>query len=209
MTTSKDSIFFLQNYCRFEQSNYVWILTGIVRNKDNNSNHEHDKWMRRLIIRSPEDILSCYNDIKAMGNAKGVTYRMYVSLNARDVTKAFFDFQHTLITHSCEIARGDAQIQDHIKRLDSVWKTVLLQTHNRATKRFLLDVDSKSEELLTNLQEYLDKITKLHVVRETVSGYHIVFDACDTRGLMDKFKDYPIDLQRDSLLFVETWEGEK
>ena len=209
MTTINNSIDFLRNYCQFEQPNHVWVLTGIVRNKDNKITTDWDRWMRRLIIRSQDDIVPCYNDIKAMGNIKGVNYRMYVSLNARDVTKTFFHFQQTLLQTSYDLCRGLEQIQDQIKRMDSIWKTELLQNNNRATKRFLLDVDAVDALLVSDIQTYLESITKVHAVRATLAGYHIVFEACDTRGLMEKFKGAPIDLQRDSLLYVESWEGQK
>ena len=202
------SLDFLHSYCQFEQPNHVWVLTGIVRNKDNGDS-EHNKWMRRLIIRSPEDIESCYNDIKAMGNIKGVTYRMYCSLNARDVTKALFSYQRTLLDIGYDLFKNCDITLDHIKRMDSAWKTELLQTSNRATKRFLLDIDLDNGQLMDGILAYLETITTVRAIRKTVSGYHIVFDACDTRELMSKWKDYPIDLQRDSLLFVETWEGER
>lgn len=204
MTTIKDSLDFLRNYCQFEAPNHVWVLTGIVRNKDN---ADSDKWMRRLIIRSPEDITPCYNDIKAMGNIKGVNYRMYVSLNARDPLKTMRSFHKTLLDMTYEVCNGNEQMVDKIKRLDSTWKTELLQTSNRATKRFLLDVDADDEFLVSDIQMFLEnKGVVIHTTRKTVSGYHIVFEACDTRELLDKFKDKPIDLQRDSLLFIEAWK---
>jgi len=209
MTTIKNSIDFLTNYCKFSP-NEVFVLVGIVRNKDkNDKNEKRAKWMRRLILRSPQDIPSCYHDIKAMGDEKGVTYRMYVSQNSRDVTKTIFNFQPELIKVGYDLIRNNEQAIDRIKRIDSMWKTELLQNRNRGTRRFLLDVDSQKPVLIADIQDHLCRITKVHAIRETVSGYHIVFDACDTRGFMQAFKDEPIEIQRDSLVFIETWEGDK
>lgn len=203
--TIKDSLYFLEGYCKFSPTE-VYVLIGIVRNKDN---EKKDKWMRRLILRSTQDIANCYHDIKAMGDRKGVTYRMYVSQNSRDVTKTLFNFQPELIKIGYDLVRNNEQAVDRIKRIDSMWKTELLQNRNRGTKRFLLDVDSQKPELIDAIEECLFHTTTVHAIRETVSGFHIVFDACDTRELMQKFKDDPIEIQRDSLVFIETWEGDK
>jgi len=114
--TTNNSLDFLKEYCVFDKQDWVWVLVGILRNKDNDG---QNKWMRRLIVRSPEDLETCYHDIKAMGDQKGLTYRMYVSLNARNVTKALFSFQQQLLTTSYEVARGNVQEQDRIKRTEA------------------------------------------------------------------------------------------
>ena len=82
--------------------------------------------------------------------------------------------------------------------------------HNRGTKRFLLDLDNTNQDKANNIHAYLRDITTVHFVRETVNGYHIVFDACDTRGLMEYCKQIsaPVDLQKDSMVFVEQFLGE-
>ena len=206
--TIKDSLYFLEGYCKFSP-NEVYVLIGMLRNKDNNLDKQ--VWMRRLILRSIDDIANCYHDIKVMGDRKGVTYRMYVSQNSRDVTKALFNFQPELIKVGYDLVRNNEQTKqavDRIKRIDSMWKTELLQNRNRGTKRFLLDVDTQKLELIEAIKQYLGNITQIHAIRPTVSGYHIVFDACDTREFMQKFKDNPIEIQRDSLVFIETWEGQ-
>ena len=80
----------LKSYCQFEK-NWVWILTGIARNKDNENS---EKFRRRFVIKSHDDIEHSYHCLKEMMNKEGVTYRMYVSLNARDTLKTLFNFQY-------------------------------------------------------------------------------------------------------------------
>jgi len=83
----------------------------------------------------------------------------------------------------------------------------LEQRHARGTKRFLLDVDNCEGEPC-HVEACLRMIakTEVHCCRRTVSGWAIVFDACDTRELLKRCKDewkLEVDLQRDSMLFVE------
>ena len=105
------------------------------------------------------------------------------------------------------------------KKVGSIWKTELEQRHARGTKRFLLDVDKKPE-LVGKLEEHewhdsklfcwMQKNLKGKIIcsRKTVSGWAFVFEACDTRALMEFGKDLNVDLdlQRDSMLFVEQFK---
>lgn len=206
-----DSIKFINNYCDFSNPNWVWIMKGIVRNKDNNSNV---KFMHRMILTSPDDIQPCYNDIHNAA-IEPATYRIYISLNARDIVKSTFSFQKKLLDISYGLARG---LDDHLgmsKKIGSLWKTELEQRSNRGTKRFLLDIDEKlDEEKILAIVAYLNQTLKttVHCMRRTVNGWAIVFNACDTRGLMSYCKEIGIriddnTLQRDSMVFVERFEG--
>ena len=47
----------------------------------------------------------------------------------------------------------------------------------------------------------------VHVARPTVSGYAVVVQACDLRGFYKEFDGKEIDVQKDSMVFVEKWDG--
>lgn len=195
------SIEFLKSYCQFEK-NWVWILTGIARNKDNENS---EKFLRRFVIKSHDDIEHSYHCLKEMMNKEGVTYRMYISLNARDTLKTLFNFQHTLVALSFDIARGIDN--GSISNIDSLWKTELAQSSNRATKRFLLDIDNfkNGRSVMDLLAKHYDDLVNVHALVETPSGLACVIDAIDTRGLEKEFKDAGIEMtiQKDSMVFLE------
>jgi len=209
-----DSIQFLNDYCDFSNPNWVWMLKGISRNKDNDSGV---KFMRRLVLSSPEDLITCRKDIHQTANDQDTRYRLYISLNARDAVKTLFEFQKKMIDIGQGLAKG---LNDYValsKKVGSLWKTELEQRTNRGTKRFLLDVDNEPEEIKPlALVAYLNQEvkTKVHCMRKTVSGWAITFDACDTRGFMEYYKEIGLvadknTLQRDSMVFVEQWTGHK
>ena len=49
-----EALTFMHDYCDFSDPNWVWIMTGISRNKDNTESG--DKFLRRMVITKPEDI---------------------------------------------------------------------------------------------------------------------------------------------------------
>ncbi len=172
--------------------------------------------MTRRIITCPEDIDDNYRDIHLLTVDPYTIYRMYISLNSRDVIKTAFNFQKKLFDLNIGLAKGYNDSLSLAKRIGSLWKKELAQKENRGTKRMLLDLDTQEATHINGLMNYINEPsflqnTKIHVVRPTVSGYHIVMDACDTRGLMKYCveQQIPIDLKqlhRDSMLFIEQWK---
>ena len=202
-----NSVEFMESYCDFSDSKWVWIMTGISRNKDNDNSGV--RFIRRLIVAKPSDIAECYNEIKLLANDKNTTYRIYVSLNARDVVKTAFEFQKTMIDIGYGLVRG---LEDHIsmsKKIGSICKTELAQINNRVTKRFLLDLDNVDFGIANHIVIMVNGISKVIVCRPTVSGYHIVFDACDTRKLVEYLKENGIEaeIHKDSMVFVEQFSN--
>jgi hypothetical protein len=201
---------FLNTYCDFSDPNWVWVLTGLSRNKDNGNPLCHD-YLERLVITCPDDILTCYNRVHQDASDPNTTYRMYISLNARDAVKTTFHFQKTLLDIGYGLANGQDDALQKAKKIGSLWKSELQQSHSRATKRILLDIDTSDVPMQATVQFCAEKLgVMVHAVRPTVSGLHIVIDACDTRGLMAgcKQQGIPVDLQRDSMVFVEKWKKE-
>lgn len=202
------SLQFLQSYCQFEQGQ-VWILTGLSRNKDNSS-ESHD-FLRRLVLAKPSDIETCYQELRTLGNRKGTTYRIYISLNARDANKTFFNFQKKLLEINLGLYQGHQDALNLVTKVASLWKTELAQSQNRATKYFLLDVDDDKDGTIgldINLFLLAQRIEPI-VIHPTVSGTHIVIPACDTRSMVQFFKDrnFKVDIQKDSMVFVEQYAG--
>ena len=203
-----EAIKFIKEYCDFSDPDCVWILKGVSRNKDNENEKDFDRFMRRLVIVNENDIESCYNDIRRMGNVLGTSYRVYISLNSRNVIKGMFSFQKKLLDISHGVARGLEDMKKQTAKLGSVWKTVLEQRDCRGTKRVLLDVDVDDIDLLDRVVgHFVNKDITVHVARPTVSGYAVVIDACDLRDFYKEFEGLDIDIQKDSMVFVEKWDG--
>jgi len=207
---NKESIEFIREYCDFFNPDDVWMLKGVSRSKDQNG--EFHRFMRRLVVRNADDIEQCYSDIKGMGNRLGTVYRMYVSLNSRNTIKGLFQFQKKLLDISHGVTRGLEDFKMQCAKLHSVWKTELEQKGCRGTKRVLLDVDNGDKVFLDKVIAKLNEMdAKIHVVRPTVTGYAVVIEACDMRPFYAEYGNEGnnkfIDVQRDSMVFVEKWDG--
>jgi hypothetical protein len=209
-----EAITFLDSYCDFSNPHWVWILTGMSRNKDN-ANGKHS-YLQRLVLTCPNDILECYNRLHIESNDPDTTYRMYISLNARDAVKTTFAFQRKLLEIGYGLAKGQDDALQLSKRIGSLWKTELGQSNNRATKRVLVDIDTNDCVLYTKAFDYLKgHLAVIKTTRKTPNGYHIVIEACDTRAFVKYCKEQGIVangeekafIQRDSLVFVEQWGG--
>lgn len=208
---------FLQEYCDFSDPHWVWIITGISRAKDNQAG-DFRQYMQRLIVSNPEEILECYKRIKGEATDFRTVYRMYVSLNARDAVKTAFNFQHALLDIGFELSKGQQDALVKAKRISSLWKDELAQNANRGTKRILIDIDTIDPVKRTLAISYLETHgAVIRAKRFTPNGFHIVIDACDTRDFIkyctdnmiyDPKKDKNASfIQRDSLVFVEKWQG--
>jgi hypothetical protein len=209
-----ESVEFIQSYCSFDNPNHVWLLTGMVRNKDNQEpkslHNVPEKYMRRLVITKPEDINTCYNEHHKMANKLGTVYRMYLSLNARDVVSTMFYFQEKLAKIGYGLARQQPDALALSKKIGSLWKTELDQERNRGIKRILFDIDEDDQRIVTDvLVEVRLREAKVYAVRKTVSGWAIVCDAHDTRWFNKMFDNSgkAIEIKRDALIFIEQWEG--
>jgi len=209
-----EAIQFMHDYSDFTDPNHIWVMVGLSRNKDNEPtpsiHNTPERFMRRLVLISPDDIDTCYRELHLMGNKIGTKYRIYMSLNSRDIIKATFNFQKKMVDLGSGLANNHPDALTMVKKVHSLWKTELAQKHNRGTKRILLDIDDNDEEIAMGLLSMVQKATtKVHTFRQTVSGYAISFEACDTRDLTAYIKTNKIDadMQRDSLIFVEQWEG--
>jgi len=205
-----EAVEFMKSYCDFSNPHHVWIMKGISRNKDNDKNGV--KFLRRFIINKKEDIELCRYEIKRMAYDTKTNYRLYMSLNSRDVVNSAFQFQKRLIDVSIGLAKGHEDALNLSKKIGSLWKTDLEQRCNRGTKRVLLDIDDCQDEIKINsIKDYIksEYKTVIHCARKTVTGYAIVIDACDTRGLLSFCNGIrvDVDLQRDSMVFVEKWKG--
>jgi hypothetical protein len=166
------------------QSNKVHLLFGILRKKEN------DKITKPIIVR---EIITDYETtlaiLKARMNQIEGNWRIYITVNERDCEKALKELVIDYI-------KGEKEISS---RLVSYYKTCLMQPHNKAERKFLLDIDDKNsiDEIKTILES--NNIEILDFV-ETPNGYHIVTYPFDRR-ILPKC----VDVKPDALKFKEMY----
>ena len=166
------------------------LLIAIRRKKENKE--EDMTWRGELCFRQvvtdyEEDLATLTNKIQRF---PGV-WRIYKTTNARDISKARKMLMTKLI--------NEPEEWDY--RVDSLWRTCLLQPDCKAERNFLLDIDTKDEVVLEELAPKLSGKVLQQV--ETPNGWHIVAEKFDVRAL-EGIKD--VEFKRDGYVFVDRIE---
>lgn len=160
----------------------VDLYIAIRRKKDNPSLPE--KTIRH-IIRDEERDLQILTEIVKQQDDGGI-WRIYKTINKRNTEVAFKQFQHKMIENP--------EIHE---RLESEWKTCLLQEKCKATNYILIDIDTKDQEVFSQVFDLLGD--NIQAVTSTPNGFHIVCNRIDLREV-EKIDD--VEIKRDALVFI-------
>ena len=115
---------FLKNYCDFSNPNWVWVLTALSRNKDQLDLSKSHDYFSRFILTKSEDIEETFDTILRIANDPFTYYRMYISLNARNVVEGLFRFQKKLIDIGMGLAKDQDDALSMSKKVGSLWNAL-------------------------------------------------------------------------------------
>jgi hypothetical protein len=120
------------------------------------------------------------------------TWRIYRTVNARNTARALKVLMKILIDEP----------ERQAGKIESLWKTCLLQRECRAEKNILIDIDAK--EIIDEIKDLVSRDDLLKCVF-TSNGAHIVCKNFDSR-LIEKYgKDY-VGINRDGYIFIDRIE---
>jgi hypothetical protein len=191
-----DSTNFVTEYCDFKDDR-AYILMAISRRKFNEDVTNSQEKIHRRIVSSEEEVEYNIKHLYSMMQQNELKYRLYLTVNPRSLTSAFFQFQSKLTSMSEELFNGDDGTMTRIERLGSEWKSTLHDPSNRVTKNFQFDVDG-SRYAFEKLLEILAPKTEILLTQETPNGFHIItepfnhteieadylYDEMDTDGMV-------------------------
>lgn len=166
-----------------EQESYH-ILIALARKKDGN---EKELCFRQIVRDKNTDMAI----LKAKVGQTPGKWRIYETINKRLVEPAYKLLMKHLIDEP-----------DRFKwRIDSLWKSCLLQSCCKAERNFMVDVDKKLN--LVEISELCEKWKIIpYKIIDTPNGHHILTKNIDTRLVNE---DY-VEVKRDSYVFVERFE---
>ena len=165
----------------------VHLFVAIRRKKENPQLKERSI---RHIIRNEARDFEIIKSIISQQDDGGI-WRIYKTINARDTSKAMKDLRHKIIE--------DELIHE---KLETTWKTCLLQEKCKATNYLLIDIDTKDQETFAQIYDKLLPGT-IKTLTNTPNGIHIVVDRQDVREI-ELIDD--VEIKRDALLFIEIYE---
>lgn len=137
---------------QFENLSECHMYLAIQRKKDGAA----CKRVHRQIIYDEERDLDIL--LAKISDTPGV-WRIYHTVNKRDMKKALKNFKHILI-------------DTDKTSVESMWRKELLQPENRAERKFMIDLDDKS--LLVSVRRWLTTQNISFTERVSPNGFHII-----------------------------------
>ena len=156
-----------------------------IKRKKENPDLKKELCFRTIIIDEEKDL----NYLKAKISSHPGIWRIYRTVNSRNT-----DIARKLLM--CKLINEPDKWSS---RIDTLWRSMLLQKECKATNNFLIDIDSKDENILKEVFNILN-LGKSYPFKNTPNGFHIIVPKFDTR-LLEKFDC--IEIKRDAYYFIE------
>jgi hypothetical protein len=219
----KQIVDFLKSYCYSICSTIydrVYVLVAVARRKNNENITNSQEVIFREVIKSFEEIEIKYNRIKSncenyrTDDGQKLNFYIYVSVNARDITKTYWNYLKQLIDIGKDINKEHSIKK--IKRLDKIWLSELMKPENKHGRGFfMLDIDTKSMTKRLEIENILKKVigkedVDLLFYRETKNGFHYIFEPFNKQKFNELIKQEELsdicEVKIDSLLFLSVIE---
>ena len=172
---------------RVQQLTEVHVYLAIKRKKDNKG-ADGKKIYRQIIYNDNTDL----SLVKTKCNTEKGQWRIYKTVNKRNILTAKRKFIHTLI----DTKRTD---------IESLWRKELLQPEHRVGRRLLIDIDTNDKQIQDKIKEEIIKVTPIIEEIDTPSGgKHLITEGFDSREVRNKYKDY-FEILKDGYIFIELY----
>jgi hypothetical protein len=194
----------LEEYCEFGEDR-VYLFLAIARSKENPGLSSGSEPTFREVVRDEAGLRRKYDRLRRATRGYGddsdeaLTFRLYVTANARNAVDAFFDFRERTDGWVRDRIKGDEVTPRKFKRVDGYWKSELQKPAARDETRFVFDLDDASPADRDRAVSALSERTTVATCRETPNGYHVVADPFNYNDL---HVDVDYELKTDGLLFV-------
>ena len=200
----------LEDYCEFGEDR-VYLLVAVARTKENPRLTSGTEVTFREVVEDRRDIRPTYDELRcsALGYrteaGDGLTFRLYVTANARNALDAYFDFRERMDGWVRDRLNGDEAAPRKFKRLDRYWLSEVQKPAARDDRRFLFDLDDVTADEAERLVATLGEHTTVVTWRPTPNGYHVVTEPFNHTELAT---DVDYELKTDGLLFLERLTGD-
>lgn len=197
-----DATEFIRHWCEFGEYR-AYILMVIARRKFNEDLTHNSEIVHRRVLNEPEDVATCYRDLKGMVARYDNNFRMYLTVNARNTLAAYFNFREEMNHWSQDLVNGDINAPEKLGRVDSHWKSALHRPKASDDSLFLFDLDDVSHDQAVTFSEAVEDVTEHVYTRPTPNGYHVITKPFNYTE-WDPSIAYD-DMDTDGQLFVESF----
>lgn len=172
-----------------------YFLQIIKRRKDNPDMSKGQQVLKSYYVNNSEYLIKKHLHIKSICIAENA--RAYINLNKRS-------YERTAIQMIKYLA--DSIYNKQYENCKNAFEKVAGRNNADDNKKWILDVDEKSLELVGNIVEHIVSLkpigSKLHFINPTPNGYHIICKPFDPRGLVDSFPEVEIKKDNPTILYV-------
>lgn len=211
--TSKESVIdFISDYTDFSAPDgepYVYQLILMARERENEGITHNSQIAFSEIITDTDTISRKVEKLWTLAEQyhppdyhQNPTFRLYITANRRDVQTAEHHFVIERQKLHQNVHNGHTESQNKISRLDSVWKHILQSSGSKGGKKFIIDIDEPSEDVVREIVPQLKRVTTVECVVESPNGYHVITDSYAYPRHEDIFGEYDVEVKTDDLLFV-------
>ena len=172
-----DNFKVIDNFLQFEEGTF-YKFELLVRNTDGENiliPERVSNTNRNILIKSwYVDTKEYYEKIKhemiTLSNITGA--RIYVTLDRKENTKLVNSLLHSLADTLTAICNGQKpSIKNIVKVIAS--ETSKVENSCKDSKTIMFDVDTKNEEILNTLKQYIEEKGQVPYVLTTKKGYHV------------------------------------
>ena len=192
-----------REYCTFGEER-VYLLLAIARSKENEDISASDQPTIREVVESEAELERKAAQLAHAVSRFDARYRLYLSANARNTTKAFFELRRRMDDWLQMRFNGDDGVLGKFKRVDSEFKSVLQSDSARDETNFVFDIDDATAAEAERLEATLRERTTVRLIQETPNGYHVVTTPFDYTDLE---VDIEYELKTDGMIFVSYLDG--
>jgi len=187
-------------------NNNMYFLIVLARPKNNKEITKASRVFIREPVRSLESFPDKLDKCRTEAKRIGLKMYIYVSVNARNTVNGYENFKKVITEYECQALHGKEDFKDPLTRIDKMWYSSLMKPNARATKYFLIDIDTKDENILQEVRNIVhgwkvkEHTAKILIEQETRNGYHFVCTPFDVRILKDVEN---VEVKTDGLLYLE------
>lgn len=173
-------------------------LALLHRSKDGGPRDEYHRRGGFYITHSKQEYHDAVARLLTLQAVAEKPYRLYASVNARDIVKAEHAFKMAMLT--CDFDAGENK-EFFWRRLDSKWAGALMQPGSRARNEsfFLLDVDGEGDATAPVLKWLGHRDIPVVKQYKTPNGWHIVTPPFNPT----EFAIEGCEIKKDGLLLLE------
>lgn len=199
----------IRNVCVFGEYR-AYILMGIARRKFNDELTHNSEVVCRKVISDEGDVEQAVEDLWVLMARHDLHWRVYLSVNARNTLKTYFNFREEMNKWSRDLVHGDDHVEEKLGRVSSHWKSALHRPEVRDDKYFQFDLDDIDHGQYLSFVESLpaqdgSSVTNpsdsvFRYKRQTPNGYHVITEPFNYTEWESPI-DYD-DLDNDGELFI-------